>query len=349
MKTFLVPACCLLCVALQAFAQEDDFTVSEIEQRKQISQQAADLLRAYNFAELEKTAEDFRTNKSRLPSGLWKLYYFYVGIESPRNSTTGSDWTAHLERLEKWRMQYPQSITVYTALAEAYMRYAWQARGNGVAGTVPEEGWRLFRERMNKAEEYVVAARKLPATDPQLDYVELSVGGEGLSWDWPRYNAVFSDAVKREPQYVSLYVEKAWLCLPRWHGKPGDVERFALEAVRLTQSTEGKAMYARLAVFLRKTTPKGSRFFDVYHFSWPDVRDGFRDLEKQYPHSLWNLNQFCCLATHANDAKTANELFDRIGDRWDGDVWGDEGVYRAWKRWVGSQSAQPSGSVGDAQ
>ena len=347
-KAVVVLAGCLICLATQAFGQEDDSTVSEIEQRKQISQQAAESLRADNFAELEKTAEDFRTNKSRLPSGLWKLFYFYEGVESPSKSATGTEWTAHLGRLEKWRMQYPQSITVHTALAQAYMEYAWQARGNGFVGTVTEEGWRLFRERINKAEEYVQAARKLPATDPQLDYVDLMAGGKGLNWDWRQYNAVFDDAVKREPQYVSLYVQKAWLCLPRWHGKPGDVERFAQEAVRLTQSTEGKAMYARLAVSLRKTTLKGSRFFDVYHFSWPDVRDGFRDLEKQYPHSLWNLNQFCCLATHANDAKTAHELFDRIGDRWVGDVWGgDEGGYRAWKRWVASPAAQSSDPAGE--
>ena len=347
MKAFVVPACLLICVATHGFAQADDFSVPETGQRKQISQQAAELLRADNFAELEKTAEGFRATKSRLPSGQWKLFYFYDGLEAPRNGTTGTDWTAHLAQLEKWRTQYPQSITVHTALAQAYSGYAWQARGHGFVKSVTEEGWRLFRERMNKAEEYVVAARKLPATDPQLDRVELSVGGMGLSWDWRQYNAVFDDAVKREPQYSHLYVQKAMLCMPRWHGKPGDVERFALEAVRLTQATQGKAMYARLAVSLRKTTPKGSRFFDVYHFSWPDVRDGFRDLEKQYPHSLWNLNQFCTLACHANDARTAHELFDRIGDRWDADVWGDEGVYRAWKRWVASPAAQSSDPAGE--
>ena len=346
LRAFVFFAGCLICVATQAFARGDDSSVSEIEQRKQISRQSAELLRVDNFAELERTAEDLLTTKSRLPSGLWKLFYFYEGIEAPRDSTTGDDWTAHLARLEKWRVQYPQSITVHTALAQAYMRYAWQARGHGYAGTVTEEGWQLYRERIHQAEKYVEAARKLPGADPQLDYVELSAGGKGLNWDWQQYNAAFDDAVKREPQYAPLYFQKASFCLPRWYGKPGDVERFALEAVRLTQSTEGKAIYARLAVALRKTTPKGSRFFDVYHFSWPDVRDGFRDLEKQYPHSLWNLNQFCCLACHANDTKTARELFDRIGDRWDGDVWGDEGVYRAWKRWVGSSSPPSSGSAG---
>ena len=57
----------------------------------------------------------------------------------------------HLARLEKWRAQYPQSITVYTTLAATYVNYAWQARGNGYANTVTDEGWQLFRDRIHQA------------------------------------------------------------------------------------------------------------------------------------------------------------------------------------------------------
>jgi hypothetical protein len=349
MKPFLVPACCLLCVTLQVFAQEDDFTVSEIEQRKQISQKSAELLRAYNFAELEKTAEDLRTSKSRLPSGLWKLYYFYSGVKAPPDGATGNDWTAHLARLEKWRVQYPESITVHTALAAGYVNYAWLARGGGYAGSVTDEGWQLFLERIHKAEEYVVAARKLSATDPQLDCEELVIGGKGLDWDRQQYNAAFDSAVRREAHYEPLYFQKEEYLLPRWNGKRGEIEQFALQAMRLTQEAEGKALYASLAGHLRQYLDENTWFFDEYRFSWPDVRDGFRDLEKQYPHSLWNLNVFCWMACHAKDANTAHELFERIGDRWDGDVWGSEGVYRSWKKRTENPSAISNGSGENAE
>jgi hypothetical protein len=329
---------CLVSVTTRSLAQEDDSTVSEMEQRRQISRHAADFLHAESFEELEMTGEEFRTKRTRLPSGFWKLYNLYEGIESPRASSTGHDWEMHLARLEKWRAQYPQSIAALTALAGAYVNYAWQARGGGFAKTVTEEGWQLFRERLHKAEGYVEAARKLPATDPHLDCVNLILA-RGLDWDWRQYNAVFDDAVKREPQYVYLYFQKATYSMPRWHGKRGDVERFALEAARLTRDSDGKAIYARLAVCLKQYMDKDAWFFDVYHLSWPDVREGFRDLEKQYPHSAWNLNQFCLMACHAKDFKTAHELFARIGDRWDGDVWNNEGQYRKWKNWAENPSA----------
>jgi hypothetical protein len=348
-RAIVVFAGCLVCLATQAFAQEDDSTVSEIEQRKQINNQAAESLRAENFADLEKTAQDLRTNKSRLPSGLWKLYYFYKGIESPADGATGNEWMAHLARLEKWRAQYPESITVHTVLAGAYVNYAWQARGGGYANSVTEEGWDLFRERIHKAEEYVLAGRKLSPTDPQLDLEDLVIGGKGLNWNREQYNAVFNDAIRREPLYEPLYFQKEEYLLPRWSGKRGDVEQFALQAMQLTQDAEGKAMYARLAGHLRRYLDENTWFFEQYRFSWPDVREGFQDLEKQYPHSLWNLNLYCWMACHAKDGKTAHELFERIGDHWDGDIWGNEGAYRTWKKWAENPSVHSSGSQENAE
>lgn len=334
------PAVCLLCMTTQCRAQADDSTVSEMEQRRQISQRAAELLRAENFTELEKIADEYRTNRARLPSGFWKLFNFYEGVETPRTSSTGRDWELHLARLEKWRAQSPQSITAHTALAAAYVKYAWEARGSGYSGTVAEEGWQLFNERLHKAEEYVSLARKLPATDPHLDCVNLILA-KGLSWDWGPYDDVFDAAVKREPGYMYLYFQKTSYCLPRWHGKRGDVEKFALAAMRLAPKTDGKAMYAYLAVYLRQYLEKNQTVFEVYHLSWPDVREGFRDMEKQYPHSLWNLNEFCMTACCAHDHTTAHELFERIGDHWDGEIWGNEGQYRKWKNWAEKPTTQP--------
>ena len=211
-----------------------------MEQRRSVTRDATEALRAENFDELEKTAEEFRTKKTRLPSGYWKLFNFYEGLASPHRGATGEDWKVHLARVEKWRTQHPQSITAHTALAGSYVQYAWEARGSGYANKVTKEGRELFKQRLDKAKEYVDAARKLPATDPQLDVVTLRMA-RGLGWDWAKYDAVFHAAVKREPQYMYLYFEKATYALPRWNGSPGDVERFASQTTRMTQAAEGKA------------------------------------------------------------------------------------------------------------
>ena len=104
--------------------------------------------------------------------------------------------------------------------------------------------------------------RKLPVADPQLDCEELIIGGKGLGWDLRQYNSVFDDAVKREPEYLYLYLQKAEYLLPRWSGRRGDIERFALQAVRLTHRTpRWKAIYARLAGSLRRYFARGRVVF----------------------------------------------------------------------------------------
>ena len=55
------------------------------------------------------------------------------------------------------------------------------------------------------------------------------------------------------------------------------------------------------------------------------------------------------MACHARDCQTARELFQRIGDRWDADIWGNEGAYRTWKKWAESPATQPSAAKENAE
>jgi hypothetical protein len=325
-----------------SLAAADEFAVSEAELRRQIVEQARRLLRQRQFAELEALAEDFRSHKTRLPSGLWKLYDLYEGLKRPGFEVSGQDWVAHFELLNEWRTAFPKSPTVRTALAAAYADYAWEARGSGYASTVTEEGWRLFRQRLKQAEQVIDDAEAESLYDPHLACVHLQVG-KGSSWPARRHKQVFEQAIEREPCYPPYYFQRINWLLPRWNGAPGDSERFANEAVRLNENCEGTGLYARLAVYLYGYKPKDQWFFDAFELSWPKVRDGFDELEKHYPHSLWNLNYYCLLACHARDRQTAARLFERIGERWDGSVWGNEGVYREWKNWAENPAMNPAG------
>ena len=56
-----------------------------------ITQHAAELLSAENFCGIwKRRPTSFRTNKTRLPSGFWKLYNFYdKRTECPHDGSTG--------------------------------------------------------------------------------------------------------------------------------------------------------------------------------------------------------------------------------------------------------------------
>ncbi len=49
----------------------------ELEEREAIKKQTAFLLSSKHFEGLEKIAKEYRVNRGRTPSGLWKLTSFY--------------------------------------------------------------------------------------------------------------------------------------------------------------------------------------------------------------------------------------------------------------------------------
>ena len=113
------------------------------------SETALKMVKDKKYAELDCFADRVRSGKERLPDGRWKLDVFYSGLASPvvySVHATEEDWNVHLKALRKWTLAKPKSITARVALAEALIGYAWFARGNGLADTVSNSGWKLFGE-----------------------------------------------------------------------------------------------------------------------------------------------------------------------------------------------------------
>jgi hypothetical protein len=127
------------------------------------------LLMREQFSELDKIADEVRSSKARFPGGSWKLSRFYDARDKTlvRGYETDADWQNHLALIQRWTTARPQSITARLALADAYVAYAWAARGSGYANTVTDQGWRLFEERANKAAEILQDSATLT---PQCPY-----------------------------------------------------------------------------------------------------------------------------------------------------------------------------------
>jgi hypothetical protein len=59
--------------------------------------------------------------------------------------------------------------------ATFYIQYAWDARGHGTADQVTQEGWRLFKERLDIAQKALEHAWSLDPQDPQIPTLMISV------------------------------------------------------------------------------------------------------------------------------------------------------------------------------
>jgi hypothetical protein len=109
------------------------------------------MLEQQKFDELECLADSFRASKETFPGGLSKLHNLYGGLAMPLRHPTEEDWKAHMETVHKWAVARPQSITARIALAESYVNWAQNARGNGYSDIVSEGGWKLFQQRNREA------------------------------------------------------------------------------------------------------------------------------------------------------------------------------------------------------
>jgi uncharacterized protein DUF4034 len=268
------------------------------------------------FDDLDRMADEYRAGKTRGQGGGWSLHRLYEALDAPQQ--TDKDTVDHLGHLQRWIASRPESITARVALATSLRRWAWVARGHGAAKTVTQEGWRLFNERMAKAQTVLEEAEKLRAACPQWP-VEMMNVGLAQSWDANRMRDAFERGVQAEPDYHYLYQVYADYLLPKWDGKPGDASAFAKTSADNVGGETGDELYFHIATVLIR---RGDDNFPVAEMDWERIQRGYRAMSVHYGSSRQTRNQLAYMAWKFGDKEVARRQFLSIGDNWDISVWG---------------------------
>jgi hypothetical protein len=284
------------------------------------------------FDDLDRMAAKLRSEKSRHPGGGWKLSTFYGALDKPES--TDQDTQAHLAHLDHWIQQRPESITARVALATSLHRWAWVARGNGMADTVTDEGWRLFNERIEKSRKVLEAAAKLHEKCPQW-YSEMMIVGLAQNWDEKQMKAVFEQGIQFEPGYFGLYKQFANYLQPKWDGKPGDASAFAKASADKLGGEAGDEVYFHIATVL---VGKGGPDSAVHEMDWPRIQRGYLVLTTKYGATTFLKNEIALMAYAFQDAAFARKQFDVIGNHWSRSVWKDRERFDRARDWAQSHS-----------
>jgi len=276
------------------------------------------------FEQLEEVAGTARSQKERFRGGVWKLQIFYKTIQGPGSLTsTDAAWDAHVDRLRRWIAAKPNSITPRVALAQSYLRLAWKARGNGYADTVTSDDWKRFKQRVQQAQDILQQVESLGvAKDPQW-YRDLQTVALAQGWDRARAEDLVQKASNFEPGYFYFYNAHANYLLPKWYGKVGESETFAQTISDQIGGREGDFVYFMLVLDLNCCKPKAQ----MQNISWDRVKQGFAALEELYGSTNYELNGLAYMAVRQGDREFAQQLFTRIGDDWDEDVWHTKEIF----------------------
>jgi hypothetical protein len=280
----------------------------------------ADLLKQEKFTQLDCIADSVRLSKTKFSGGTWKLHKVYSGLDEPQpGHATQIDWRNHMERLDRWVEAEPNSITAQIALAKSYVGYAWDARGTGFSDNVSESGWKLFSQRLEKAETILERASTLHNKCPEW-YVAMQQVAQGQSWDLARAMALYNQAVAFEPGYDLYYRMVAIYLLPKWNGQDGDASQFAEQVANRVEGKAGDILYFQIAAEIICPCPDP----EFAHMSWPRLQRGFEELQAEYGESLLDWNLLALMAFKSNDSVAADAAFKHVGDNWDKDTWKTE-------------------------
>ena len=307
--------------AISALLAEKDVTEYSTRVRTQMEQE--------NFQVLDQVAGAERASKTRFPGGGWKLHAFYAAVESPKVKppATEAEWADTLDRLKRWAAQRPDSVTAQVALGYAYLNYAWQARGDGDAASVTPEGGRLMQERLKLAETQLLGAD--PGC-PEWYYVMLQVG-RLKGWEADDFSSMLQKAIAFEPEFYYSYQEVARSLMPKWHGKEGDVEKFAEESANKAGSKAGDILYWQITQSIIGDRELGTI---VQHLSWSRAMVGYQGMVAQYGVTSVGQNQLTQMAARFGDYMVADETMTQIGDHWDPGTWGSREYFDKVKTWA---------------
>jgi hypothetical protein len=290
--------------------------------------------RQLTWAEVENVLQKCRDGRTQSHSEKARLAHNYGVLASP--SFSGSvNHPQHLTVLAEWHDEMPMSPTALVVMAKAHIAQAWKVRGKGLAISVADEAWPVFRANIADARRLLEEAVKLQAKDGEAYYLLIEVAKtEGLPLEQAR--AWLDEGRKVDPTYFWMYTTMAEYLLPRWHGQPGDVEKFALEMAKSLPGEDGLEIYAQIAYQVNKYDYYASKILRA-EYDRAQLLKGAEILVDRYPE--WRQSkQFAALcAVAAQDHEAALRILPAVGDYKEEDrIWPWENSftfdYLAWCR-----------------
>ena len=292
----------------------------EQEDRQALYDQTRTYLNNEDFLALEKLYNSFKKKgNERSKSGIWRQVVFFNQLKWYSN--TGNDqqhWESMRMKAGMWRSR---KETVPSLMFSVYVNWAEAVakRGNLPATQLTREQIIAYQTPAMRAYYTLYGNRELLSKDPEY-YRAMAVLLPYAGGTREKMQALLREAIEKHPYYHETFFRAAHYMQSHWFGRPGEIDAMAREVTAATRQKEGRSYYARLYWFLNGEMYNDDLFRNS-QANWEDMRDGFRDMIRQYPDS-WNVNAFAYFACRAGDFATMRELLGKQKITIEPDAWG---------------------------
>jgi tetratricopeptide (TPR) repeat protein len=190
---------------------------------------------------------------------------------------------------------------------------AWSARGSGWASSVSDQGFKLFGDRLAKADAILEPAYEKYPNEGEIARTMIDVElGQGQGKD--RMEMWFQRAIKTNPDDYDACKAKEWYLQPRWYGSLDDILSFGKECL------DGNNWSAKLPMILTTSLAEASQQ-DPSIYDRPDVwalvEKTYRSYFDHYPKNTFYRTAFAEHAFDSGHMDIAKEQLTILGDDWD--------------------------------
>lgn len=323
-------------------SQTETTSDNEMEERDRIREEARWTYISYprNIQKLDALFKSYREEKSRTPSGVWKLTAAYSFLHTLKNDWTRPDDTGNPEDTdkavtEKWAKEFPQSPTPYLFYAAIEFNRATAILHDRLARNTYPGGTTALRQKIIDARTALEAHKDIASQDPH--YYKLMVEmlrAEGAAMD--DILQVTFESGDRFPDYYDTYFETAG-AIRNLSRKPGDDwEALANTAVAKSRSVIGDEMYARI-YWIILLGASNELDWQRLKWDWSKMKASMRTIAKRYP-SQWNIQHFAQFSCFMHDAETTREMLDAVKGLPLSEVWSQTEVFDVCRQFADASS-----------
>jgi hypothetical protein len=268
----------------------------QFEFRKDELANVQTLFRQRKFAELDAMFDRLTKSRAVTPTGRYKAELMSLNDSLDKDI----DYTNHFQILDSWSKSNPKSVLARLAKADAYVSYAWLARGSGYANTVSESGWQLMRERLEKSKQILDNDPTLKAKSPST-FATYQRIARGQQTDRNDYFKLVSECDRLWTESIQADSDAAYFLLPRWYGvNETEWVEYMEHVSDKFGGRRGDVRYASIAADLERYNFCQNLFEECPRLSWPRIDRGFRQILKEYPNSGCTISAYVKLAKQAH-------------------------------------------------